>query len=147
METSKSSLPDRPGESLRLLLVDDHNLARSGLRSLVATWPEFEIVGEASQGEEAIRAVEKLRPDIVLMDFRMPGMNGVEATRAIKAQWPDVKVAMLTVYVEYRAQAAAAGADEFLDKYLPTTKLRKLLVSLGQRGRQESGSEDSSKPS
>jgi pilus assembly protein CpaE len=104
-------------------------------------------VGEASQGEEAIRAVEKLRPDIVLMDFRMPGMNGVEATRVIKAQWPDVKVAMLTVYVEYRAQAAAAGADEFLDKYLPTTKLRKLLVSLGQRGRQESGSEDSSKPS
>jgi DNA-binding NarL/FixJ family response regulator len=137
---------DRPAEALKLLLVDDHDLARSGLRSLVATWPEFEIVGEASNGEEAIQAVEEIGPDIVLMDFRMPGMNGVEATRVIKARWPDVRVAMLTVYVEYRAQAAAAGADEFLDKYLPTTKLRKLLVSLGHRGRQGSGLEDSNKP-
>ena len=79
-----------------IVIVDDHAVVRRGLRELISTIPECEAIGEAANGEEAIRVVDELRPDIVLMDISMPVMDGVDATRAIMAAHPDTRVIMLT---------------------------------------------------
>jgi DNA-binding NarL/FixJ family response regulator len=79
-----------------IVIVDDHAVVRRGLRELISTISECEAIGEAANGEEAIRVVNELRPDIVLMDISMPVMDGVEATRAIMAAHPDTRVIMLT---------------------------------------------------
>jgi DNA-binding NarL/FixJ family response regulator len=85
-----------PEGGVRVVIVDDHAVVRRGLRELIASIPECETVGEAGNGEEAIRVVNELHPDIVLMDISMPVMDGVEATRAIMAEHPDTRVIMLT---------------------------------------------------
>jgi DNA-binding NarL/FixJ family response regulator len=100
----------------RVLIADDRPRSRSGLRAVLALRPEIEIVGEAADGREAVRLAEECRPDVVLMDARMPVMDGVEATRLIKDTWPEVKVIVLTIHTSYRADALAAGADAFLVK-------------------------------
>ena len=100
----------------RVLIADDRPRSRSGLRAVLALRPDIEIVGEAADGQEALRMVEEYRPDVVLMDARMPVMDGVEATRQIKDRWPEVKVIVLTIHASYRADALAAGADAFLIK-------------------------------
>ena len=79
-----------------IVIVDDHAVVRRGLRELISTISECEAIGEAANGEEAIRVVDELRPDIVLMDISMPVMDGVDATRAIMAAHPDTRVIMLT---------------------------------------------------
>jgi len=101
---------------IRVVIADDQPRCRDGLRALLATWPEVEVVGEAADGQEAVRLVEKCRPDVVLMDARMPEMDGLEATRRIKERWPEIRVIVLTMYASYRADALAAGADAFLLK-------------------------------
>ena len=81
---------------MRVLLVDDHALFRAGIASLIRAWG-MEVVGEASDGLEALEQTRKLRPDLVLMDIRMPRCNGLEATRLIKAEMPNTKIVMVTV--------------------------------------------------
>ena len=81
----------------RLLLVDDHPLMRDALANLFRAEPGFEVVGEASEGAEAVAESLRLSPDVVLMDIRMPGMDGIEATRQIVAQCPDTRVLALTL--------------------------------------------------
>jgi DNA-binding NarL/FixJ family response regulator len=81
------------------------------------------VVGEATNGQEALSLVEECRPDLILMDARMPVMDGLEATQLIKARWPEVKVVILTMYPAYRAEALAAGADAVLVKGCPPEKL------------------------
>ena len=108
---------------MRVLIADDRSRSRDGLRALLATWPEVEVVGEAADGQEAVRLVEECRPNVVLMDARMPGMDGLEATRLIKDGWPEVKVVVLTMYATHRAGALAAGADTFLLKGCPAEEL------------------------
>jgi DNA-binding NarL/FixJ family response regulator len=103
---------------MRVLIVDDHPVTRDGLRSALSSSDEVEIVGEATNGLEAVEAVRDLTPDVVFMDVRMPGMNGIEATKAIRAQDPDAKVILFTVE-ESRAsvaEAIRAGVSGYLLK-------------------------------
>ena len=107
----------------RVLIVDDRSQAREGLRALLATAPPVQVVGEAADGREALRLIEVWQPDVVLMDASMPVMDGLKATRLIKARWPAVRVIVLTIHTGLRAEALAAGADAFLVKGCPAAEL------------------------
>jgi len=98
---------------IRVLLADDHTLFREGLRALFASEDDIEVVGEACDGEEATRKASELRPDVVVMDILMPGMNGIEATRRIRDALPEVKVLVLSMYddEEHVQRLLAAGAS------------------------------------
>ncbi len=104
--------------TIRILLADDHAIMRDGIRALVDLHDDIEIVGEASEGREAIDKVQELEPDIVVMDIAMPGMDGLEATRRIKNKHPKVKVLILTQYNnrEYILSAIKAGAAGYVPK-------------------------------
>lgn len=103
---------------IRVLIVDDHAIVREGLRVLLEAEPDIEVVEEATEGQEAVDKTKKLNPDIVLMDITMPGMNGLEATRLIKNQSPDVKVMALTMHEsdEYFFEILDAGASGYVIK-------------------------------
>ena len=103
---------------VRVLLVDDQVLFRSALSALMATWAELEIVGEVGDGEAALREAAKLQPDVVVLDARLPGMDGVEATRQIRQAHPKTAVLLLSGFADEatRAAAARAGAANMLDK-------------------------------
>lgn len=103
---------------MRVLLVDDHALVRQGLRAVLATTTDCEVVGEAATGEEAVELAPALVPDVVVMDLSMPGAGGVEATRRVRAAMPDVRVLVLTTFSDDdRVRAAlAAGATGYLLK-------------------------------
>lgn len=116
-------------QRIRVLIVDDRLRSRDGLRALLSTWPQIEVIGEARDGREAVLLVEKCQPQVVLMDARMPGMDGVNATRLIKARWPSIKVIVLTIYAAYRASALAADADAFLIKGCPAEELFKTIAN------------------
>ncbi len=103
-------------ERMQVLIVDDQPRARQSLRTLLATWPRVKGVREAANGRQAVRLVEESLPDMVLMDVRMPEMDGLEATRIIKARWPRVTVILLSMYSSYEADALIAGADAFVSK-------------------------------
>jgi len=121
--------------AIRLLLVDDDSGFRATLRQLLEQRAEVEVLGEAGNGEEAVRLTNVLSPDIVLMDLAMPRMNGLEATRQIKKRWPDLAVIVLTVHDEdvYRRTALAAGATAFLEKKLLGVDLWPTLVRILNR--------------
>jgi DNA-binding NarL/FixJ family response regulator len=122
-----------------VLIADDRRRSRSGLRAVLTLRPEIEIVGEATDGREAVRLVEEYRPDVVLMDAKMPVMGGVEATRLIKERWPEVRVIVLTIHASYRADALAAGADAFLIKGCPARELMAAII--GQSEEKKKGRE------
>jgi two-component system response regulator NreC len=98
---------------IKVVLADDHTLFREGLRALFAAESDIEVVAEASDGLEALRWTAELRPDVVVLDIMMPGMNGIEATRRIKTTYPETKVLILSMYddEEYVQQLLAAGAS------------------------------------
>jgi len=99
----------------RIIIAEDHTILREGLRSLLSSDPDLEIVGEAQDGQEAIRCVEKLRPNLVLMDLSMPRMNGLDAIKEIKKRSTDTKILVLTVHKneEYIVATLQAGADGY----------------------------------
>lgn len=103
---------------MTLVIVDDHHEFRGSLRHLLAMNQTVSVIGEADDGEEAVRLVRELRPDLVLMDLCMPGLNGLEATRRIKAVRPETKIIVLTFRsgTLYRKTAGESGADFFLSK-------------------------------
>jgi DNA-binding NarL/FixJ family response regulator len=105
-------------ESVRVLIADDHQLFRDGLRGLLESVPEMEVVGEATNGQEAIDIAERLQPDVVLMDIKMPGVNGIEATRRIHDTSPHVGVLVVTMFEDDDSVFAAmrAGARGYLLK-------------------------------
>ncbi len=101
---------------LRLILVEDNPRARRALNALLSLQTGISVIGEASNGQEAIHCISENIPDLVLMDIFMPVMDGLDATRAIKAKWPEVKIVILTMYPDSRPEAVIAGADAFLIK-------------------------------
>ncbi len=103
---------------IRVFITDDHAIVRQGLRALLATEPDIEVIGEASNGAEAVAAVERLRPDVILMDLVMPQMGGVEAIRRINAQWPEARILVLTSFAadDQVFPAIKAGAFGYLLK-------------------------------
>jgi DNA-binding NarL/FixJ family response regulator len=111
--------------TIRILLVDDHPVVRAGLVGLLSSQPDFEVVGEASNGLEALDLLGKLSIDVVLMDLRMPQMDGVSAIRQIRAQFPKVQVLVLTTYDTDSeiVRAVEAGATGYLLKDVPREEL------------------------
>lgn len=110
---------------IKILLADDQALFRDGLRVLLSTQPDFEVVGEAGTGEEALRLAARLRPDIVLMDMRMPVLGGVEATRRLRETQPHCRVIVLTTFDEDELvfEGLRAGAVGYLLKAVSTPRL------------------------
>ena len=106
------------GERKKIVIAEDHTILREGLRMLLSSNPDFEVVGEAQDGLEAIRSVEAYKPDLVLMDLSMPRMNGVGAIQEIKKQSPSTKILVLTVHKteEYILTTLKAGADGYVLK-------------------------------
>lgn len=103
-------------EQVRVLITDDQRPTRQGLMALLNLTSQIEIIGEAVNGEEAVLMTGKFHPDVVLMDMKMPGMDGLQATRLIKDRWPEIKIIALTIYPYYRNEAVKAGIDAFLLK-------------------------------
>jgi len=112
-------------DRIRVLIADDHIIVRSGLRLLLEAEADIDVVGEALEGGEALNLVEKYLPDVVLMDIAMPGMDGLEATRRIKASWPQVQVLVLTMHRsdEYFFEMLKAGASGYILKGAETSDL------------------------
>ncbi|MHB1126997.1 MAG: response regulator [Bacillota bacterium] len=121
---------------VRLIIVEDHQLVRQGLAAILALHPELEVIGQAASGEDSIELVARLRPDVVLMDIRMPGMGGVEACRAIRKQFPATRVLMLTSFSDDDSILASilAGAAGYVLKETDAETLFRsiLLVAEGQ---------------
>ena len=111
--------------TIRVVICDDQDLVRDGLQAILSTAPGIEVVGEASDGETALEMVERLLPDVVLMDLKMPGTNGVTATRNITRKFDGVKVLILTTYdaPEWVEDAITAGAAGYLLKDSPRARL------------------------
>ena len=105
-------------DSIQVLLVEDHTIVRKGLRALLEGQSDILVVGEAEDGRQALEQVQQLLPDVVLMDIGMPGLNGLEATRQIKHQFPKTKVVVLTMHTnaEYIFQRVAGGCFRLLDQ-------------------------------
>ena len=122
--------------TIRVLIADDHNLVREGLRLLLQSDPAIEVVGEAANGDDAVGLVRQLRPDVVLMDLLMPGLDGVAATTAIRNSAPETKVLILTSVPEDHGvvQVVRAGAIGYLLKDVEASQLRRAIkaAAVGQ---------------
>ncbi len=127
---------NRTGDKIRLILADDHAVVREGTRQLLERYPDLKVVGEAADGEQAVKLAKQLQPDLVVMDVRMPRLSGVEATRRIKAECPEVGVLVLTAHDddEYVFALLEAGANGYLLKTAETEELVKAIrdVHAGQ---------------
>jgi DNA-binding NarL/FixJ family response regulator len=131
LTTSRSGQKDR----IRLLIADDHPLFRAGVRERLAGFTDsIEVIGEACDGEEAYALAGRLHPDVVLMDIAMPGVNGIEATRRIKASWADIGILILTVYddEQYIHALVEAGAAGYLLKTVEAVDLVDAIRRVGQ---------------
>lgn len=119
-------------KTIRVLLVDDQALFREGLRTLLATRPDIEVIGEAANGEEAVQFAKLTRPDVALMDLRMPRLGGVEATRRIRTAVPDCCVIVLTTFDDDDEvfEALRAGAAGYLLKGAPLEKISEAIRSV-----------------
>lgn len=113
------------GAVIRVLIADDHALVRDGIRTILQSQPDIEVVGEAQSGEEAVAGVVKEKPDVILLDIAMPGMNGLDATVAIKEKAPGTRILVLTMHEneEYVLQLFRLGADGYLLKKAAASEL------------------------
>ncbi len=120
----------------RVLVVDDHTVIRRGIQNILRAWPEWEVSGEASSGEEAIELTKELKPDIVLMDISMPGMGGLEATKLIRKIYPQTKILLLTLHdsPEWAETALRAGARGYVLKSDSGAELLRALKVVAANG-------------
>lgn len=123
--------------TIHVLLADDHDLVRTGLKAALRAHPEFNVVAEARDGEEAVREAKRVKPELVVMDVRMPRLDGIEACREIREAVPGINVLMLTSYTDERAVMAAivAGASGFLLKEVQTAELLEAMRIVGRGGK------------
>ena len=112
---------------IRVLQVDDHEIVRRGLRKLLELEPDIEVVGEATNGEEALRQVKLLSPDVVVMDIKMPGGNGLNAAKQLQKERFAGKVLLISMYEQYVSKAIEAGASGYLSK---SAKLDKIVSAI-----------------
>jgi DNA-binding NarL/FixJ family response regulator len=126
-----------PGSPIRILAADDHPLIRAGVAAIIGTERDLQVVGEAATGEEAIERYRELRPDVVLMDLRMPVMDGVAATSAILAEFPQARIVVLTTYDgdENIHRALEAGARGYLLKDMLRTELLNVIRAVHRGAR------------
>ena len=117
---------------IRLVVADDRQRSRRALRALFGTCPDLLVVGEASNGAEAIELVARTQPDVAIMDLRMPLVDGLQATARIRRQWPRVRVLILSLAVEARAEALTVGADAFVAKGDPEDLLLETIRDLAR---------------
>src|SRR4051794_33796227 len=119
---------------LRLLLVDDHHVVRLGLRALLEDEPGLTVVGEAGTAAEALQAAERVQPDIVLMDIRLPDQSGIAACQQIRRRWPAIQVLMLTSFADEALvlEAISAGASGYVLKQLGTDDLLRAVRAVGR---------------
>jgi DNA-binding NarL/FixJ family response regulator len=120
----------------RVLIVDDHAFIRRGVQTILHPFPEWELCGEADNGNDAIRMAEELKPEVIIMDLSMPGLNGIEATRAIRKTQPAVKIVLLTLHesAELVRSAFRAGARGYLLKTDAEQELVKALTVVTGQG-------------
>jgi DNA-binding NarL/FixJ family response regulator len=120
----------------RVLIVDDHAFIRRGVQTILHPFPEWELCGEADNGNDAIRMAEELKPEVIIMDLSMPGLNGIEATRAIRKTQPGVKIVLLTLHesAELVRSAFRAGARGYLLKTDAEQELVKALTVVTGQG-------------
>ncbi|HZG84301.1 response regulator transcription factor [Paenibacillus sp.] len=121
---------------MKIVIADDHPLFRSGVRNLLKTTDDLVVVGEASSGDEAVELAGALQPDVVLMDIRMPGLNGIEATRVIKERFPSIEVLMLTMFQDDQSvfTAMRAGAKGYVLKDADEAELLQSIRMVGGGG-------------
>ena len=114
----------------RVLIVDDHAMVRQGLRSILETYPDLEVIGEAANGIEAVEFAVNNQPDVVVMDINLPGLNGIDATRRIKKETPNTAVIGLSVHYSSQTEAALmeAGASALLSKEQATEDLYRTII-------------------
>lgn len=117
-------------QPIRVLIADDHPRSRNGLRALLATSAAIKVVGQAANGQEAVRLVEEYQPDVVLMDAQMPVMDGLQAAQHIKQHWPLIKVLILTMSHGDQFDAVSASVDGILVKGCPVEKLWQAIFHL-----------------
>ena len=115
---------------IRVLIADDQPRARRSLKALLTTLPQIEQVIEAVNGSEGMRFIEESQPDLAIFDVRMPEMDGLEATRLVRARWPEIKIIILSMNEDQASDALAAGADAFFSKGEPPQRLLDALVAL-----------------
>lgn len=124
----------REDETISVVIADDHTLVREGTKQMLEGQPGIEIVGEASDGEQAVRLAETLKPDVILMDIAMPVLNGIEATRRIKQEWPRISVLVLTAYDDdqYIDALLDAGAAGYLMKSVSAEELARSVRAVAE---------------
>jgi len=120
--------------SVRIVLVDDHRLVRAGIRALLEKTPQGEVVGEAADGREAFALIDKQRPDVVLIDIAMPGLNGLDAVDRIKKEWPETKVIILSMHAneEYVVRALRSDVSGYLIKDAAVDELEDAIRTVTQ---------------
>src|SRR5579859_7571348 len=101
---------------IRLLIIDDHEMVREGLKAMLTAEPDFEIVGDAANAEQAFELIERLRPDVILLDVRLPGTSGIDVCRTVTERYPEMAVVILTTFSDETlvAQCIQAGARGFI---------------------------------
>jgi len=119
-------------DTIRILLVDDHQVVREGLRRMLELEADMEVVGEAGDAKEALTQVDSLSPEVILLDIKMPGMDGIELTRQLKEKQPACNIIMLTLYDEYLTEAIEAGAVGYLLKDVKREELVRAIRAVHQ---------------
>ncbi|HET9921704.1 MAG TPA: response regulator transcription factor, partial [Ktedonobacteraceae bacterium] len=119
---------------IRLLIIDDHEMVREGLKAMLVSEPDFSIVGDASNAEQALELIERLRPDIALLDIRLPGTSGIEVCRAVTTNYPETAVIILTTFTDENlvAQCIQAGARGFIVKDIERFDLKRSIRAVAR---------------